>query len=121
MSRAELPALLGLRIQGEKIVGYLLDPTHPRGGSKARFLLRFGFSATQPNVFADALVQHYLTAPDTHVMSDTVGSERIICEGPITGSDGREPWIRSVWLVGADLHGRRLTIVPLPGRGSTTP
>lgn len=64
MSRAGLPTLLGLRIQGEKIVGYLLNPMHPKGGSKAKFLLRFGFTAGQPNILADALVDHYVSAPD---------------------------------------------------------
>ena len=99
MSHAGLPALLGLRIQAEKIVGYLLNPTHPKGGSKAKFLLRFGFSADQPNILADALVQHYLSAPDAHMIFDAVGSKRIVCEGPILGVDGRKPWIRAVWLI----------------------
>jgi len=39
VSRASLPALLGLRIQIEKSVGHLLDPAHPKGDSKAKFLL----------------------------------------------------------------------------------
>ncbi|WP_409565804.1 DUF6883 domain-containing protein [Methylobacterium sp. J-077] len=43
-------------MQGEKIVGYLLDPAHPKGGSKAKFLLHFGFSAAQPDILAEALV-----------------------------------------------------------------
>lgn len=31
----------------QKITLYLLDPTHPVGGSKASFFLRFGFTATE--------------------------------------------------------------------------
>lgn len=116
MSRAGLPTLLGLRIQGEKIVGYLLNPMHPKGGSKAKFLLRFGFTAGQPNILADALVDHYVSAPDVQMIFDAVGSRRIVCEGPIKGVDGREPWIRSVWLIEEDLYGRLLTVIPLPAR-----
>ncbi|WP_348271390.1 DUF6883 domain-containing protein [Methylobacterium sp. Leaf89] len=31
-------------IRNNKLVDYLLDLSHPRGGSKARFFLAFGFS-----------------------------------------------------------------------------
>ncbi|WP_409568376.1 DUF6883 domain-containing protein [Methylobacterium sp. J-072] len=74
----------------------LAESYAPEGGSKAKFLLRFGFSADQPNILADALVSHYVSAPDTQMIFDAVGSRRIVCEGPIKGVDGREPWIRSV-------------------------
>lgn len=121
MSRQGLPALLGLRVQGEKVVSYLLDLTHPKGGSKAKYLLRFGFTAEEPQLLADALAIHYQAAPNARIMFDEVGSRRIICEGPIQGLDGREPWIRSVWLVEPDLYGRLLTVVPLPGRGAASP
>jgi len=121
VSRQGLPALLGLRVQGEKVVSYLLDPTHPKGGSKAKYLLRFGFTAEEPQLLADALAIHYQAAPDARMMFDEVGSRRVICEGPIQGLDGREPWIRSVWLVEPDMYGRLLTVVPLPGRGAADP
>lgn len=64
-------------------------------------------------MLADAWAQHDLSAPETRMVFDAIGSHRIICEGPIVGIDGREPWIRSVWLVEPDLHGRLQTIVPL--------
>jgi hypothetical protein len=66
VSRQGLPSLLCLRVQGEKIVDYLLDSTHPNGGSKAKYLLRFGFTAEEPQLLADALAIHYQDAPDVH-------------------------------------------------------
>ncbi|MCJ2063234.1 hypothetical protein MKK63_10985 [Methylobacterium sp. J-088] len=120
MSRQGLPALIGLRIQGEKVVSYLLDPTHPKGGSKAKYLMRLGFTAEGPKALADALAIQYQNAPDARVVLDEVGSRRIICEGPIVGLNGREAWIRSVWLVEPDLHGRLLTVVPRPKRGAAS-
>lgn len=121
MSRQGLPSLLGLRVQGEKITGYLLDSTHPQGGSKAKYLLQFGFTAEEPQLLADALAIHYQAAQDARMVFDEGGSRRVICEGPIKGLDGREAWIRSVWLVEPDLYGRLLTVVPRPKRGAASP
>jgi len=39
-----------------KIVGYLLNPAHPAGGSKAAFFIRFGFSAADWSRLAEALL-----------------------------------------------------------------
>lgn len=121
MSRQGLPALRGLRIQGEKIVRYLLDPTHPRGRSKAKYLLAFGFTADAPQLLADALADHFTDAPDARDLLDEFGARRIICEGPIKGADGREPWIRSIWIFEPDHYARLITVVPLPGRGAALP
>jgi hypothetical protein len=41
-----------------KFAGYLLNPAHPAGGSKAHFFLRFGFSAAGWRELAAALVRH---------------------------------------------------------------
>lgn len=112
--RRDRPTLLGLHVGREKLVGYLLDPTHPKGRSKAIFLLRFGFSASDPAVLADALVDHFGRAPDIHSTTDAFGATRIVCEGPLRGPDGREPTIRSVWVLEPDRFARLLTIIPKP-------
>ncbi len=43
-----------LRIPNDKIVFYLLNVDHPKGGPKARFFLSFGFDPTKPGIMADA-------------------------------------------------------------------
>ena len=36
-----------LIVEREKIVDYLLNPSHPYGASKARFFIEFGFHADE--------------------------------------------------------------------------
>ena len=115
--RGDIPALLGLHVGREKVVDYLLDPTHPKGGSKAAFLLRFGFTASRPDVLSDALVEHFLAAPLASTVTDTFGATRIVCEGLIQGPDGRWPTIRSIWVIEEDAYARLLTIIPRPKAG----
>ncbi|MER2267834.1 DUF6883 domain-containing protein [Methylobacterium oxalidis] len=43
---------------GGKITAYLLNPDHPRGGSKAKFFLGLGFTAARVGEFADAIFAH---------------------------------------------------------------
>jgi hypothetical protein len=42
----------------QKVTGYLLNPAHPAGGSKAAFFLRFGFTAVEWRRLAEALLRH---------------------------------------------------------------
>lgn len=104
-----------------KLIDYLLNPGHPKGGSKARFLIGLGFTASHPTILASALADHFPHAPHARTVFDDAGSRRIVCEGPIRGVDGREPWIRSVWVVDPDLHARLLTIVPKPRKVGVPP
>ncbi len=41
-----------------KIENYLLDSSHPIGGGKARFFIRFGFSRERWQALADAFRRH---------------------------------------------------------------
>ncbi len=54
----KLPNADNLVIEREKIVDYLLNPTHRFGGSKARFFDRFGFVADHWQRLAEALRIH---------------------------------------------------------------
>jgi hypothetical protein len=91
------------------------DETHPKGASKATFLMRFGFDRARPEVLSDALVEHFLAAPIASTTTDAFGAKRIVCEGPIRGPDGRWPTIRSVWVIEEDQYARLLTLIPRPG------
>ena len=51
----KLPNAENAYVPEPKVTGYLLDPTHPVGGSKARFFLAFGFRASEWPVFERAL------------------------------------------------------------------
>lgn len=100
-------------IRNNKLVDYLLDLSHPRGGSKARFFLAFGFSRDRPMELADALAGHVLAAPGRRQGTVDDGPTKLVFEGPIRAPNGREPWVRSVWQLEADGIARLVTVVPL--------
>ncbi|WP_019906040.1 DUF6883 domain-containing protein [Methylobacterium sp. 77] len=120
MSR-DLPSIRGLTISEDKVTRYLLNTDHPRGGPKARFLLRFGFDGHEPRVLQDSLADHLLLAPDAWTVSNAQSDIKIVCEGPMTSPDGRHPMIRSVWMLENEFAAF-VTLVPLTrGQPRSTP
>lgn len=81
-----------------KVAGYLLDPEHPRNEGKAEFFFRHGFSREAWEVLAEALLRH---ARDDRLEEARDGHHgtKYVVEGPIASPDGREPKVRSVWIV----------------------
>lgn len=102
-------------IRNNKLVDYLLDLSHPRGGSKARFFLAFGFSRDRPMELADALADHVLKTDGVRL-----GPTKLVVEGRIQAPNGRAPWVRSVWQIEADGVARLVTVVPLKNRDDQT-
>ena len=47
-----------LRVDSEKVVAYLLSPSHPHGRGKASFFVRFGFRVEDWELLAEALRTH---------------------------------------------------------------
>ena len=94
-----------------KIIDYLLDPTHPSGGSKARYFSRFGFDRAQPEVMRAALRVHATTIP-VHSETSNAEGRRIILRCQLATPDGRDPCIRSVWFVTDDGPPRLITAYP---------
>ncbi|MCK2055631.1 hypothetical protein J7U37_16130 [Methylobacterium sp. 37f] len=100
-------------MRNNKLVDYLLDLSHPRGGSKARFFLTFGFSLDRPMELADALADHVLRTEGRPQNLTENGPTKLVFEGRLRAPNGREPWVRSVWQVEADGVARLVTVVPL--------
>jgi len=97
----------------EKIEDYLLNPSHPIGGSKAEFFRRFGFSREEWSVLADALRLHVRANPITNSVSDVDGTTYLV-EGPLESPSGRRPRFRTIWLVETGkLAPRFITAYPL--------
>ncbi|MBF0101254.1 MAG: hypothetical protein HQK77_10140 [Desulfobacterales bacterium] len=88
----------------EKITNYLLSLIHRDGCSKARFFMRFGFSAEQWETLTRALKFHAGYNEITKTEISYFGT-RYIIEGAICSPDRRNPSIRSVWFVenGSDI------------------
>lgn len=67
---------------GAEIPRYMLNPTHPVGGSKAAFFLHFGFSPDPWRELAAALLRH---AAENEVVAteQTRHGTRYVVDGPM--------------------------------------
>ncbi|MGO8765393.1 MAG: DUF6883 domain-containing protein [Limisphaerales bacterium] len=92
----KLPNADKLVIEREKIVDYLLNPTHRFGASKARFFDRFGFESEHWQQLAEALRLHGQTH-EVKCVRETGFGPRFQVEGKLNAPDGRSPRVRSVW------------------------
>ena len=107
-----------LRIPIEKIVVYLLNLDHPKGGPKARFFLSFGFTQEEPGVMAQALIGQFFLGRSTTLPETEDALERVVVEGEIVSPDGRNPLVRAVWQreEGEVVAWRLITVVPITTR-----
>jgi uncharacterized protein DUF6883 len=95
------------QVETSKVTEYLLCPSHPDGRSKAAFFIRFGFRVEDWQILAEALRGHGTTNPVVKV-DDTAFGTRYTVEGKILSPDGRNPRIRTVWLIETGGSGARL-------------
>ena len=95
------------------IVDYLLSTSHSDGRSKAVFFSSFGFNVEQWQSFAIALRDHGAS----HEVSGIVASDygvRYSVDGIIKTPDGRNPHVRTVWIIDKeDSQPRLVTAHPL--------
>jgi hypothetical protein len=94
--QVKLPNADQARVDREKITDYVLSPTHPR--SKAGFFTRFGFQVEEWGMFAEALRNHGASYPVVRAVPSAYGI-RYTVDGPIETPDGRNPRVRTVWMV----------------------
>lgn len=94
----KIPNASKARVDRDKIVNYLLSTTHPDGQSKARFFIRFGFSAESWYVLANALLHHCASNPVIELVRSEYGV-RYVVEGAMLSPDKRNPRVRTVWLI----------------------
>lgn len=94
----KLPHAENARVDREKITEYLLSPSHPDGASKTAFFTRYGFKADDWQVFAEALRKHGQTYLVAKVVDSAFGS-RYSVEGMLETPDGRQPLVRTIWIL----------------------
>ncbi len=111
---AKLPDLDAAVVEDGKLTGYLLDLSHPRGAAKARFLLAFGFAPERPDEARRAFLEHARQHDISASQQNRFGTIFEV-EGPMPSSDGRNPEVRTVWMIdqGAPAPPRLITMVPL--------
>ncbi len=103
----QLPNVDSAIIEEEKIVGYLLNPSHPDGASKARFYESLRFSRADWELLAAAIRDVASNNPIANTIKTIHGCKYII-EGKITSPRGKTAMIRSVWIIDEGFDSPRL-------------
>jgi hypothetical protein len=81
-----------------KVRDYLLNADHPDGGPKSTFFTSHGFERADHTKLAEALVRHFEdNGPSESI--DTPFGRKYSVHGRLRTPDGRQPMIRSVWIV----------------------
>ncbi len=85
-----------LRVEITKVVGYLLNPDHPKGAAKAKLFQAVGFSTEKVDEFIAALRQQAATNKIADVIEHSHGVKTVVdCFMPTPS--GRPYCIRTVW------------------------
>ncbi len=93
-----VPAAEHAVVAESKIKGYLLSTEHPFGRFKAQFFLEFGFRLDAWIELQESLLRHVLEnrLVDSEV---TEFGTKYVVEGPLVSPDGRNPGVRTVWVI----------------------
>ena len=96
----------------DKLIGYLLNASHKRGGPKARLLLSVGYRSDDPQSLESDLRTQHLSLDITRTTENAYGVVYEI-EGPIKTPSGRIVRFCSIWQVdtGSDVP-RFITMYP---------
>lgn len=81
-----------------KLSGYLLDPDHPQGAAKCRFLIAFGFHPQDPAALERALLAHGGPANFLDIQVSPYGL-RFRYHGPLPAPGGSDPVVRTIWQI----------------------
>jgi hypothetical protein len=93
-----LPGAQPAEITEDKIKGYLLNPDHPDGATKARFFATMGFATETWLVLAEAL-RRLASATEVAKRIETGYGTKYIVDGLLETPSGRKPLVRTVWIV----------------------
>ena len=99
-------------IAPEKLVQYLLNTEHKRGGHKARVLGEFGYDAVLWQQLQTDIQRFHLNA-DVEIMRETVYGTRYEVRAPLHTPSGRMLTARTIWQIdeGTDFP-RLITLFP---------
>jgi hypothetical protein len=81
-----------------KVLGYLLDDSHPRGRSKAAFFRRLGFDPADPRRLEDELMR-LARENDVFLSTETEFGVRYVIDGGVLSPLAARAEIRTVWFV----------------------
>jgi len=112
---SHLPNAASATLNDDKIVRYLLDPSHSaEAAAKAKFFGSFGFSQGNWRELKTALLAHPLTNPVASHTTNMCG-EKYTVSCSLATPDGRRPCVVSVWIIEPpDQNPRFVTAYPGP-------
>ena len=91
-----IPHAAHATIAAEKLTAYLLNPSHKRGGAKAKRLLSLGYRTTAPEILeADLRTQHLSLDPE-RISQNAYGVVYEI-DGSIKTPSGKMARFVSIW------------------------
>lgn len=99
-------------IAPEKLMKYLLNTSHKRGGTKARLLAQFGYSADNWQQL-DTDIRLYHVGADVDIARRTLYGMRYEIRAPLYTPSGRTLMVKTIWQVDDGTDVPRL-ITPVP-------
>src|SRR5580658_4373160 len=96
MPGMKLPHADAAVVEREKILGYLLNPRHRYGASKAQFFSSYGFVPEKWELLAEALREHGRENEVSKIVETSFGP-RFQVDGQLHAPNGRAPRVRTVW------------------------
>jgi hypothetical protein len=93
-----IPNAARATIAAEKLTTYLLNPSHKRGGAKAKFLLNLGYRTSAPEILEFDLRTQHLSLEATRTSQNAYGVAYEI-EGLIKTPSGKSMRFASIWQI----------------------
>jgi hypothetical protein len=100
-----------LDVPDRKIFGYLLNPDHPIGGPKSRYLAFAGYSVDNAEALRAALIEHGRSGTLSSMIETPYGRKYVV-KGPLQNPVGGEFPLTTVWIRHADGRARFVSAVP---------
>lgn len=93
-----LPNANNAQVEQKKITEYLLCKSHPDGRNEAIFFSQFGFTLDNWELLAESLRKLGVAHNVTKVVESDFGT-RYSVDGVLETPDGRNPNVRTVWII----------------------
>lgn len=94
-----------------KVTDYLLNASHPDNGGKAQFFVSLGLG--EPAALIEAL-SRVAVAGEVVVQTESPHGLKFVVDGTIQSPSGRQPTVRTVWIIDAGEDSPRL-VTAYPG------
>ena len=91
----------------------LLNASHPDNGGKATFFGGLGFTRAEPGALVEAL-RGVAVGGDVIARAESQHGLKFVVDGTIRSPSGRQPTVRTVWIIDAGQDSRRL-VTAYPG------